>query len=189
MPTPKSVVDHFQAHEQVVQASLAELGAVAEAVGVALVRCLEAGGKVLAFGNGGSATQASHLAGELIGRYSRSRRPLPALALMADAGAVTCIANDFGYGAVFERQVEALTAGGDLVMGLTTSGNSENVLRGLATARRLGAVTVALTGAAGLSSGAVDHLVKVPSKVTAHIQEVHLMLLHAWCEAVDAAFP
>lgn len=183
------LVDHFQAHESVARASVAELGAIAEVVSAAFVRCLKDGRKVMAFGNGGSATQASHLAGELIGQFSRKRRALPALALMADAGAVTCIANDFGYGALFERQVEGLGVAGDLVVGLTTSGKSENVLRGLAAAQRLGAVTVALTGEAGLSNGTVDHLVKVPSKATAHIQEVHLMLLHYWCEAVDAAFP
>jgi D-sedoheptulose 7-phosphate isomerase len=182
------LADHFAAHEQVVRASLAELEDVAELVARAIVHCLEGGGKVLAFGNGGSATQASHLAGELIGRFMKTRMPLPAIALVADAGAVTCIANDFGFGALFERQVEALAAVGDLAVGLTTSGKSENILRGLAAARRRGAVTVALTGAAGLTSGTADHVVRVPSTVTAHIQEVHLMLLHAWCGAVDAAF-
>jgi D-sedoheptulose 7-phosphate isomerase len=188
--TGTSLADHFRAHEKVVRASLVQVEDVAEAVGQALVQCLKGGGKVLAFGNGGSATQASHLAGELIGRFSKSRRSLPALALAADAGSVTCIANDFGYGALFERQVEALANKGDMVIGLTTSGKSENVLRGLTAARRRGAVTVALTGSAGLSSNEqpVDHVVRVPSTVTAHIQEVHLMLVHAWCLTVDAAF-
>jgi D-sedoheptulose 7-phosphate isomerase len=182
------VADHFAAHQQVVRLSLTELEAVADAVGEALVRTLRDGGKVLAFGNGGSATQASHLAGELIGRFLRTRRPLAAIALAADAGAVTCIANDFGYAALFERQVEALVAPGDMAMGLTTSGKSENVIRGLAAAHRRGALTVALTGQAGLVGGDADHVIRVPSTATANIQEIHLMLLHAWCMMVDEVF-
>lgn len=180
--------DHFAAHQQVVRLTLTELETIAEAVARALVDTLQGGGKVLAFGNGGSATQASHLAGELIGRFSKTRRPLAALALPADAGAVTCIANDFGYAALFERQVEALANRGDIAVGLTTSGRSENVIRGLAAARRRGAVTVALTGAAGLVGGSADHVLRVPSTDTANIQEVHLMLIHAWCIAIDEAF-
>lgn len=181
------IAGHFGAHEQVVRLSATELAADGDAAAQALVDALRAGRKVLTFGNGGSATQASHLAGELIGRYLRTRRPLPAIALSADGGALTCIANDFGYGAVFERQVEALAQPGDVAVGLTTSGKSENVVRGLAAAKRRGAVTVALTGAAGLVGGTADHLIRVPSTLTAHIQEVHLMLLHAWCAAVDEA--
>jgi D-sedoheptulose 7-phosphate isomerase len=179
------VADHFAAHQQAVRASLTELEATAEAVGQALVQTLQQGGKALAFGNGGSASQASHFVGELIGRYSRPRRALPALALVADASVVTCISNDFGYGALFERQVEALATTGDLVVGLTTSGRSENVVRGLAAGRRRGARTVAMTGQAGLIGADADFVVRVPSTITASIQEVHLMLLHAWCAMVD----
>jgi D-sedoheptulose 7-phosphate isomerase len=102
---------------------------------------------------------------------------------------VTCISNDFGYGALFERQVEALAAVGDLVVGLTTSGKSENVVRGLIAARRRGAQTLAMTGQPGLIGAEADHVVRVPSTVTASIQEVHLILLHAWCAMVDEAFP
>jgi D-sedoheptulose 7-phosphate isomerase len=186
---PERIAEHFEAHERVVRSSAEQLSGVVTAVGQALVEALQRGGKVLAFGNGGSATQASHLAGELTGRYLRTRRPLPAMALPADAGIVTCIGNDFGYGALFERQVEAFAVAGDFALGLTTSGRSENVVRGLAAARRCGALTVALTGAAGLVGADADHVVRVPSTVAAHIQEVHLMLIHVWCEAVDAAFP
>ncbi len=185
---PGRMAEHFEAHERVVRSSIEQVSAEAEAVAEALVAALRRGGKVLAFGNGGSATQASHLAGELTGRYLRTRRPLPAIALSADAGTVTCIGNDFGYGALFERQVEASAVAGDFALGLTTSGRSENVVRGLAAARRCGALTVALTGSAGLAGTDADHVIRVPSAVTAHIQEVHLMLIHVWCEAVDAAF-
>ncbi len=181
------LADHFAAHQQAVRASATEVEAIAETVGHALVRALEGGGTALAFGNGGSATQASHFVGELIGRYARTRRPLRAIALVSDPGAVTCIANDFGYAFVFERQVDALARSGDFVLGLTTSGKSENVVRGLVAARGRGATTVALTGQAGLVGAEVDHLVRVPSAITAHVQEVHLMLLHAWCGMVDAA--
>jgi len=127
------------------------------------------------------------MAGELIGRFKETRRPYAALALGGDVGSVTCIANDFGYGALYERQVEGLAVAGDVAIGLTTSGTSENVVRGLAMARRLGAHTIALTGEKGVQGVEVDHVIAVPSRVTAHIQEIHLMLLHAWCVAIDAA--
>jgi D-sedoheptulose 7-phosphate isomerase len=186
---PERIAEHFESHARVVRSSAEQLSSVAGVVGEALVAALQRGGKVLAFGNGGSATQASHLAGELTGRYLRTRRPFPAIALSADAGTVTCIGNDFGYGALFERQVEAFAVAGDFALGLTTSGRSENVVRGLAAARRCGAIAVALTGSAGLDGTDADHVIRVPSTVTAHIQEVHLLLIHVWCEAVDAAFP
>jgi D-sedoheptulose 7-phosphate isomerase len=141
---------------------------------------------MLAFGNGGSATQASHFVEELIGRFKETRRPLPAISLVADAGVVTCIANDFGYGALFERQVEGLAVTGDAVVGITTSGRSENVLRGLKAAKKKGAITIALCGKQGLEGGAADHVVAVPSEEGAYIQEVHLMLIHVWCIAIDA---
>jgi D-sedoheptulose 7-phosphate isomerase len=127
------------------------------------------------------------MAGELIGRFKETRRPYAALALGGDVGSVTCIANDFGYGALYERQIEGLAQPGDVAIGLTTSGTSENVVRGLAMARTKGMVTIALTGERGLTGTKADYVVAVPSGVTAHIQEVHLMVLHAWCVALDAA--
>jgi len=169
-----------------VEASATALADVAGRAGDALVAAVLDGKKILCFGNGGSATQASHMAGELIGRFKETRRPYAAIALGGDAGSVTCIANDFGYGALFERQVEGLASAGDVALGLTTSGTSENVLRGLAMAQKKGAVTIALTGENGLVGGTADHVLAVPSSVTAHIQEVHLMLLHAWCIEIDA---
>lgn len=180
--------DHFATHQQVVRQSVVELHDIAETVTRVLVEALGNGNKVIAFGNGGSAAEASHLVGELIGRFQKNRRPLPAVALVSDPGVVTCIANDFGYAALFERQVEALARPGDVVVGLTTSGKSENVKRGLAVAHRAGAITIALTGSAGLVDATADHVVAVPSAETASIQEVHLMLIHAWCQGVDKAF-
>jgi D-sedoheptulose 7-phosphate isomerase len=178
---------HFSEHQKLIEACIASLQPASDAAAEAIMRGLGRGGKVLAFGNGGSATQASHFVEELIGRFKETRRPLPAISLVGDAGVVTCIANDFGYGAVFERQVEALTAAGDVVVGITTSGRSENVLRGLRAAKAKGAVTIALCGKAGLVNATADHVVAVPSGEGAHIQEVHLMLIHLWCIAVDAA--
>jgi D-sedoheptulose 7-phosphate isomerase len=181
------VAAYFDAHQRVVAESGLKLAALAESAGRAIIKSLDGGGKVICFGNGGSATQASHLAGELVGRFRRMRRPLPAVSLASDGGTMTCIGNDFGYSALFERQMEAFAQPGDVAIGLTTSGKSENVVRALAVARARGATTIALTGAAGLSGGDADHVIAVPSADTAHVQEVHLMLLHVWCIAIDAA--
>ena len=181
------IADHFAAHRRVVEACAGELQAGAGEVARVTIEALGAGKKVIAFGNGGSATQASHLVGELLGRFLATRQPFPAVALSSDPGAVTCIANDFGYEQLFERQAQALAEPGDVAFGFTTSGRSENVRRGLDAARRRGAVTVAVTGAAGLVGGEADHVLAVPSDVTAHVQEVHLMLLHVWCILIDEA--
>jgi D-sedoheptulose 7-phosphate isomerase len=177
---------HFREHQNVIEQSIDALEAEAEEVGRALVEALRAGNKIIAFGNGGSATQASHLVGELMGRYSLTRQPFPAVALASDAGTVTCIANDFGYDLLFERQVQALVVPGDVAIGYTTSGRSENVRLGLIKASERGAVTIAVTGAAGLIGATADHVLSVPSTITAYVQEVHLMLLHVWCIYIDA---
>ena len=176
---------HFREHQKVVEACVASIQPASDAASSALISCIGRGGKILAFGNGGSATQASHLVEELIGRFKETRRPLPAVSLVGDSGVVTCIANDFGYGALFERQVEGLAQRGDVVVGITTSGRSENVLRGLKAAKEKGAITIALCGRQGLKDGDADHVVAVPSDEGAYIQEVHLMLLHVWCIAID----
>lgn len=180
------IAEHFAMHQQVIERSIKELETQAEEVGRVLVKALEEGHKIIAFGNGGSATQASHLVGELLGRFSATRQPFPAIALASDAGTVTCIGNDFGYEVLFERQLQALAHTGDVALGYTTSGRSENVRRGLVMAKERGAITVAITGEAGLVNGTADHVIAVPSDVTAHVQEVHLMLLHVWCIYIDA---
>jgi D-sedoheptulose 7-phosphate isomerase len=189
VPTDLSTVftEHFHAHVEVVAKSGVTLASSAADAGRAIVAVLERGGKVICFGNGGSATQASHLAGELVGRFRKKRRPLPAISLASDGGTLTCIGNDFGYSEVFDRQIAALAQPGDVAIGLTTSGKSENVVKALAVARAKGALTIALTGSAGLVGDESDHLIAVPSSDTAHIQEVHLMVLHVWCIAIDEA--
>ena len=175
------IAEHFASHARVVEASAAQLQQPAEDVARVVIEALSKGRKVLAFGNGGSAAQASHLVGELLGRFKMTRQPFPAICLASDAGTVTCITNDFSYDVLFERQVQALAQAGDVAFGFTTSGKSENVKRGLA------AVTVAVTGAAGLVGATADHVLAVPSDATAHVQEVHLMLLHVWCILIDEA--
>ncbi|MEA2706846.1 MAG: D-sedoheptulose 7-phosphate isomerase [Gemmatimonadaceae bacterium] len=178
---------HFREHQKVIDDCVTSLKPASDEVSEALIACIGRGGKILAFGNGGSATQASHLVEELLGRFKETRRPLPAISLVGDAGVITCIANDFGYGALFERQVQGLATRGDAVVGITTSGKSENVLRGFKAAKEKNATTIALCGKNGLQGMEADHIVAVPSDVGAHIQEVHLMLLHVWCTSIDAA--
>jgi D-sedoheptulose 7-phosphate isomerase len=184
---PSRIAEHFVSHQGVVDRCAGQLQEQAEEVARVLITALGVGNKVIAFGNGGSATQASHFVGELLGRFAATRQPFPAIALASDPGTVTCIANDFGYDVLFERQAQALAQPGDLAFGFTTSGRSENVRRGLAMAKQRGAITVAVTGAAGLAGGTADHVLAVPSEVTAHVQEVHLMLLHVWCLLIDEA--
>jgi D-sedoheptulose 7-phosphate isomerase len=152
-----------------------------------LARSLAAGGKVLAFGNGGSAADAQHFVAELVGRYEagRVRQALPAIALSSDPSVVTAVANDAGFAQVFARQVEAFGRPGDVALGLTTSGTSANVLAGLEAARRLGLGTIALTGrAAGVAVPAEVH-VAVPAERTPRVQEVHGTLLHILCELIE----
>jgi D-sedoheptulose 7-phosphate isomerase len=186
--TKPTFPEYIRSVQEVTAKSGHALESVAESAGRAIIESLTHGGKVICFGNGGSATQASHLAGELVGRFRANRKSLPAISLVSDAATITCIGNDFGYSAVFARQMEAFAQPGDIAIGLTTSGKSENVVKAFAVASERGAATVALTGAAGLIGGKADYLLAVPSTDTAHIQEVHLMLLHAWCIAIDEAF-
>ncbi|HEX5544356.1 MAG TPA: D-sedoheptulose 7-phosphate isomerase [Nitrospira sp.] len=144
------------------------------------------GNKVLLFGNGGSSTDAAHIAAEFVGRYQRERMPLPAIALATDIAAITCIANDYGYEELFARQVRAHGRKGDIAVGISTSGNSPNVLKGIEAARDCGLATIAWTGAnGGKLAGLVDYPFVVPSTVTSRIQESHITLGHVLCELVE----
>ena len=148
---------------------------------------LKNGGKVLLMGNGGSAADAQHIAAELIGRYKRERRALPALALTVDTSALTAIGNDYGYEFVFSRQIEGLARKGDVVIGISTSGNSDNVIRGLEAAEKAGAATVALLGkGGGKTRDRAQISLVVPSNDTARIQEAHITLGHIICELLDS---
>jgi len=160
-------------------AEIAELAAEILAV-------LARGGTIFWIGNGGSAAEAQHAAAELMGRFRRNRRPLRSLTLTVDTSALTAIANDYGYEEVFARQLSGLGRRGDLLVALSTSGNSPNVLRAVATARELGLRSAALTGAdGGRLASLADLALRVPSTDTARIQEGHLVLLHVVCELVE----
>ncbi|WP_200763496.1 D-sedoheptulose 7-phosphate isomerase [Nitrosophilus alvini] len=153
------------------------------------VETLKNGKKILIFGNGGSAADAQHIAAELTGRFKKERKGLPAIALTTDTSALTAIANDYGYEQVFARQVEALAQNGDLCIGISTSGNSENVLRGLEVAKTMGCKTIGLSGKEGGKMASLcDANIVVPSNETARIQEMHILIGHIICAAVDEAF-
>jgi D-sedoheptulose 7-phosphate isomerase len=156
----------------------------------AITRATTDGGKLLAFGNGGSASDAQHLVAELVGRFERERRAIAALALTPDSNVVTALANDYSYDVVFTRQIEALGRKGDVAFGISTSGRSRNVELALAAAKARGLVTIALTGRDGGAMGAAaDIHINVPAQSTARIQEVHRTILHAMCSIVEDRIP
>ena len=154
-----------------------------------MAQALSAGGKILACGNGGSAADAQHFAAELLNRFETERPPLAALALTTDTSTLTSIANDYSYELVFEKQVRALGRRGDVLLAISTSGNSPNVIAAARAARELGIAVVALTGRGGgklaAALGPVDIHVCVPHQSTARIQEVHLLALHCMCDGID----
>jgi D-sedoheptulose 7-phosphate isomerase len=165
---------------------LEELLPQVDEVVAALIACYEGGGRVYTFGNGGSAADSLHFAEELVARFKRERRPLPAQSLAADPTALTCIANDYAFDDVFERQVRAFVRAGDVAIGFTTSGRSRNVVRALAAAREAGAATVLFGGGAGTpASEHADRALVVPSESTARVQEMHVFLLHVILDEVD----
>ncbi len=179
---------HLEEHARVV-ALLADCAPEIGRISAAWLSCLRQGGKIFFFGNGGSAADAQHLAAELVVRYRVNRRALAGIALTTDTSVLTAHSNDFGFETVYARQIEALARPGDVVIGISTSGTSRNVIEGLRAANAIGCVTIAFTGAAGGECAALASLaLKVPSIVTAHVQESHLLVGHVLCEAVEAAF-
>ena len=166
-------------------AAVSAAGPAAEAAG-AMIAALRSGGRVLACGNGGSAADAQHFAAELVGRFERERAALAAIALTTDTSIVTAVANDYDFSRVFARQVEALGRAGDVLLGISTSGGSANVLAAFAAAKAAGLTTVALTGRDGGEVGAAaDIHINVPAASTARVQEVHRTLLHAVCALIE----
>jgi D-sedoheptulose 7-phosphate isomerase len=151
-----------------------------------MIQALRSGRKIIWFGNGGSATQSQHMAGEFVGRFQKPRRSLPSISLTENMASVTAIANDYSYEEIFSRQIEGLSQTGDVAVGLSTSGNSPNVLSGLKKARELRLATVGLSGGSGgKMAGLCDVCLIVPSPVTARIQEVHLTVGHILCALVE----
>lgn len=188
MSTMSTLADYIQeAGENLRRLQAAGLDASVEAAIGAIATSLAARKPLLICGNGGSAADAQHIAGELVGRYERERAALPVLALAGDAATVTALANDYGYERVFARQVEAHGQAGGVLLGLSTSGRSPNVLRAFESARAIGMTTIALTGqGGGLLAPLADVLLAVPSTNTARIQEMHICLYHFICGRVEA---
>jgi D-sedoheptulose 7-phosphate isomerase len=181
-----ALFEQFHAEHLAVFQQLTALAAPLEQAAQVLSAALKNGNKIMWCGNGGSAADAQHLAAELTGRFVGSRIPLAGLALATDASALTCTGNDFGFDAVFERQVLALGQSGDCLVAISTSGQSPNVLRAVQAARGRGITTLALTGRdGGPLAPACDHAIVVPSNTTARIQEAHIFIGHLWCAAIE----
>ena len=155
-----------------------------------IVDSLRAGGKILTCGNGGSAADAAHMSEELVGRYKGNRRSLPAVCLSVDGPLLTCIGNDYGFDAIFSRQIEGLGKPGDVLVTFSTSGNSKNILLALEAAKSAGLRTISVIGKdGGKARGLSDLDLIVPSDVTARIQEVHTFVMHCWLERIESEFP
>ena len=168
-------------------AALPNLFAQISDVGILLQNCIKNGGKILLCGNGGSAADAQHIAAEIVGRFKKERKGMPAIALTTDTSILTSVGNDYGYDYIFARQIEALCRPEDLVIGITTSGNSANVVSAMQAAKEIGAVTVGLTGGTGGKLTAIcDHNLVMPSSVTARIQEAHIFVGHSLCEILES---
>jgi len=180
-----TLTETIELHERVKQG---DLGAVTEAAAM-IIESLRQDGRVLAFGNGGSAADAQHVAAEFVGRFLRERRALAAMALTTDTSVLTALGNDYSFDRVFARQIEALGRSGDVALGISTSGQSANVMAGLEAARGQGLRTIAVTGGDGGPIGRlVDVHINVPSTSTPRVQEVHRTLLHVVCDLVERAF-
>ena len=170
--------------EAIAKEKIGEIEAIAELI----INAYQKGGKVVLLGNGGSAADAQHLAGELVGRFMQERQAFPAIALNTNTSTLTALANDYGYEVVFSRQVEALVAEKDVVIGISTSGNSPSVIRAIELAKQKGAKTVGLTGGSGGKLAEVaDLALVVPSHSTPRIQEAHITIGHIICEMVERA--
>lgn len=156
-------------------------------VGIAMQNTIKNGGKILLMGNGGSAADSQHIAAEIVGRFKKERKGMPAIALTTDTSILTSVGNDYGYNYVFARQIEALCRPEDLVIGLTTSGNSANVVSAIEAAKAIGATTIGLTGGTGGKLNELcDYNIVIPSNVTARIQEAHIFVGHSLCEILES---
>lgn len=177
-----SLEQHLEAIQSLLASGLGEI----EQAGRLICKTLRAGNKVLLCGNGGSAADAQHIAAELVGRYEQERRSFPAIALTTDTSALTALSNDYGYDEVFARQVEGLAVTGDVLIAISTSGKSANVIKAADKARAIGCQVIGLTGGSGKPlTSHCDIAVVVPSERTSRVQEAHITIGHLWCEMVD----
>jgi D-sedoheptulose 7-phosphate isomerase len=185
----KWIIEELNDHQQLIQKVIDSLGSNIEIACQMMISALKNGNKVLIAGNGGSAADAQHIAAELSGRFVKERRALPGIALTTDTSAITSIANDYGYQYVFSRQIEALAQPGDLFIGISTSGNSQGILKAFESAQKFECKTLGLSGRnGGKMNGICDLNIIIPSDVTARIQEMHILIGHILCKAVDNEF-
>jgi len=183
------IKSELQAHKETIDKTIEVMVPSIEEASTLVSQTLQGGHKVLLCGNGGSAADAQHIAAELSGRYKTERRGLPGIALTTDTSALTAIANDYGYDRIFDRQVEALANEGDLLIGISTSGNSDNVTSALRLAQEMGCTTLGMSGRDGGAMNEVCTLnLVVPSFDTPRIQEMHILIGHIICQAVDDSF-
>jgi len=176
----------FEQHIKVAKDTLSKFGAEINSAAEIVIDAIKKGNKILIFGNGGSASDAQHIAAELVGRFVKHRKSLPSIALTTDTSALTAIGNDYGFEHIFERQVEGLAVKGDVLIGISTSGNSNNVLKALEQGKAIGCKTIGLLGRDGGEMRSVcDLSIVVPSNVTARVQEMHILIGHIICTYVD----
>lgn len=189
MNAEQRILDFFSASAEVKRKAAPLLAPQILGAGEAMAQCLLSGGKILSCGNGGSAGDAQHFSSEMLNRFERERPGLPAIALSTDTSTLTSIANDYEYAEVFSKQVRALGQAGDLLLAITTSGNSENVIRAVVAAHEKGMSVVAMSGRDGGKLapvlGGTDFELRVPAESTARIQEVHLLIVHCLCDFID----
>ena len=179
----------LRAHQEVIQVIDSMLAPRVSAAAEILTKALGTGNKVLLMGNGGSAADAQHFAAEIVGRFRLERRGLPAIALSTDTSILTAIGNDYGFEAIFRRQVEALAVAGDVVIGISTSGSSKNVFTAMSLAREMGCLTIALLGRdGGTIKDIVDLDLTIPSQDTPRVQEGHITIIHILCDLIETAF-
>jgi D-sedoheptulose 7-phosphate isomerase len=189
MSIQQKITQHFKASAELKLRTVDTLAPEVAKAAALMVESLKGGGKILACGNGGSAADSQHFAAELVGRFEREREELAAIALTTDTSILTAVGNDYGYNEIFSKQVRALAKSGDVLIGISTSGNSANVIAAIEAAKKKGVHVIGFTGRDGgkiknLMIGK-DVLLNVDSPVTARIQEVHILMLHCLCDAVD----
>ena len=181
----KIIEEHFIEHRAALD-SVAGLGESIEKVANVIIHCLKNDGTIFWCGNGGSASDSQHLAAELVGRFVEDRRPLKSIALTADSAVMTCIVNDYGYEHIFSRQIEALGCERDILVGISTSGNSKNVLNALEVSKKKGIITIGLLGKGGGEAASLtDQSIIVPSNSTARVQEIHIFIGHILCDLIE----
>ena len=180
------ITQNFTEHQQTIALVAEQCADDIAAIGQVMVQVLQRGGTIYWCGNGGSAADSQHLAAELVGRFKGDRRALRSAALSTDSSVLTCVANDYSFDAIFARQIEALGRPGDLLVGISTSGNSGNVLRALQAAKAMDLNTVGLLGKdGGKAKALVDHAIVIPSATTARIQEAHILIGHCFCDLIE----